>query len=214
MPIAPVTSSKQETQYIVMVGVTWHTYQALLKDLGNHRSSRLVYDKGNLEIIMPSGLHETLNRLIALLITTLVDELDLRIKNYGSTTLDREDLEQGAEPDSCFYIQNIDRVLGKILNLETDPPPDLAIEVDITRSSRRRFGVYLQLQIPEVWRYTKRGIEIYQFVEGEYQACEFSPTFPIISGAVLMQFIQLATEEDDITVIRAFRQWIRAVEEG
>jgi Uma2 family endonuclease len=207
-------SSKQQTQHILMVGITWSTYQSLLKDLGAHRASRLVYDKGNLEIIMPSDLHETLNRLIALLITTLVDELNLRIKNYGSTTLDREDLEQGVEPDSCFYIQNIDRILGKTLNLATDPPPDLAVEIDTTSSSRRRFGIYLQLQIPEVWRYTKRGITLYKFVEGEYQECEFSPTFPMISGAVLMQFIQLAEEEDDITVMRSLRHWVRAMAQG
>ena len=133
------------------------------------------------------------------------------MRGYGSTTLDREGLEKGAEPDSCFYIQNVDRILGKKLNLATDPPPDLAIEVDISSSSRRRFGIYLQLQILEVWRYTQRqGITIYQFVEGEYQEREFSPTFSMLSGAVLMQFIQLSEAEDDISVIRALRQWIRA----
>ena len=144
------------------------------------------------------------------MIRTLVEELGLRLRGYGSTTLDREDLEKGAEPDSCFYIQNVDRILGKTLNLATGPPPDLAIEFDITSSSRRRFGIYLQLQIPEVWRYTQRqGITIYQLVEGDYQECEFSPTFSMVSGAVLMQFIQLAEEEDDISVIRALRQWVR-----
>jgi Uma2 family endonuclease len=210
MTITLLSDAGQQTQHVVMRGITWETYQRLLKDLGDHRSSRLIYDQGNLEIIMPSSSHETLNRLLASMITTLVDELDLRIKNYGSTTLDREDLEKGAEPDSCFYIQNVDRVIGKTLNLATDPPPDLAIEVDITSSSRRRFGIYLQLQIPEVWRYTQRqGVTIYQFVDGDYQECEFSPTFSMVSGAVLMQFIQLTEEEDDISVIRSLRQWIR-----
>jgi Uma2 family endonuclease len=210
MTITLLSDARQQTQHIIMRGITWETYQRLLKDLGDHRSSRLAYDQGVLEIIMPTALHETLNRIIALIITTLVDELDLRIKNYGSTTLDREDLEKGAEPDSCFYIQNVDRILGKTLNLATDPPPDLAIEVDITSSSQRRFGIYLQLQIPEVWRYTQpQGITLYRLVDGDYQECEFSPTFPMISGTVLMQFIQLAEAEDDITVIRALRQWMR-----
>ncbi|MBW4515954.1 MAG: Uma2 family endonuclease [Timaviella obliquedivisa GSE-PSE-MK23-08B] len=210
MTITLLSGARQQTQHIIMRGITWETYQRLLKDLGDHRSSRLAYDQEVLEIIMPSSLHETLNRLLALIITTLVDELDLRIKNYGSTTLDREDLEKGAEPDSCFYIQNVDRILGKKLNLETDPPPDLAVEIDLASSSRRRFGIYLQLQIPEVWRYTQRqGITIYQLVDGDYQECEFSPTFSMVSGAALMQFIQLAEEEDDISVIRALRQWIK-----
>jgi Uma2 family endonuclease len=213
MAITLLPDSSQQTQHIVMEGVTWQTYQALLKDLGDHRSSRLAYDQGVLEIIMPSDLHESINRLLALLINTLTEELNLRIKNYGSTTLDREDLEKGAEPDSCFYIQNVDRILGKRLNIATDPPPDLAVEVDITSSSRRRFGIYLQLQIPEVWCYTKRkGVTFYQLLDGEYVECEFSPTFPIISGSVLMQFIQLSEDEDDISVIRALRQWVRVQE--
>jgi len=211
MTITLLSDARQQTQYIIMRGITWETYQRLLKDLGDHRSSRLAYDQGVLEIIMPSDLHEFINRILEAMIRALVEELGLRLRGYGSTTLDREDLEKGAEPDSCFYIQNVDRILGRKLNLATDPPPDLAIEVDITSSSQRRFGIYLQLQIPEVWRYTKRqGITIYQLIDGDYQEREFSPTFSMVSGAVLMQFIQLAEEEDDISVIRALRQWIRA----
>jgi Uma2 family endonuclease len=210
MTITLLSDARQQTQHIIMRGITWETYQGLLKDLGDHRSSRLAYDQGVLEIIMPSGLHEFINRILEAMIRTLVEELGLRLRGYGSTTLDREDLEKGAEPDSCFYIQNVDRILGKRLNLVTDPPPDLAIEVDITSSSQRRFGIYLQLQIPEVWRYTQRqGITIYQLKDGDYQECEFSPTFSMVSGAALMQFIQLAEEEDDISVIRALRQWVR-----
>ncbi len=210
MAITLIPSSSQQTQHIVFEGVSWTTYQALLHDLGDHRSSRLSYDRGTLEIIMPSDLHEIIDRLLALMVTALTDELNLRIKNYGSTTLNREDLERGAEPDSCFYIQNVDKVLGKKLDIATDPPPDLAVEVDITSSSRRRFGIYLQLQIPEVWRYTQsQGVVIYQLQNSQYVECEFSPTFPMISGAALRQFLQLADTEDDNSVIRSLRQWLK-----
>jgi Uma2 family endonuclease len=210
MAITLIPSSSKQTQHIVFEGVSWATYQALLHDLGDHRSSRLAYDRGTLEIIMPSDLHEMIDRLLALIVTALTDELNLRIKNYGSTTLNREDLERGAEPDSCFYIQNVGKILGKKLDIATDPPPDLTVEVDITSSSRRRFGIYLQLQIPEVWRYTEsRGVVIYQLQNGEYVECEFSPTFPMISGAVLRQFLQLAETEDDNSVIRSLRQWLK-----
>jgi Uma2 family endonuclease len=144
------------------------------------------------------------------MVTALTEELDLKIKAYGSTTLDREDLEQGVEPDSCYYIQNAERIQIRQLDLQTDPPPDLAIEVDITSSSRRRFGIYLQLQIPEVWRYTQRqGISIYQLEKGQYVECEFSPTFPMISPGKLIEFLQLAETEDDNSVIRALRKWMR-----
>ncbi|KAM3103052.1 Uma2 family endonuclease [Phormidesmis sp. 146-12] len=210
MAITLIPSSSQQTQHIVVEGVSWATYQALLQDLGDRRSSRLAYDRGTLEIIMPSDLHEFINRFLEALVRVLAEESKMRLRGYGSTTLNREDLEQGAEPDACFYIQNIGRILGKKLDITTDPPPDLAVEVDITSSSRRRFGVYLQLQIPEVWRYTEsRGVVIYQLQKGEYVECEFSPTFPMISGAVLGQFLQLAETEDDISVVRSLRQWLK-----
>ncbi|MGV0027984.1 Uma2 family endonuclease [Phormidesmis priestleyi] len=210
MAITLIPSSSKQTQHIVFEGVSWATYQALLHDLGDRRSSRLAYDRGTLEIIMPSDLHEFINRFLEALVRVLAEESNLRLRGYGSTTLDREDLEQGAEPDACFYIQNVGRILGKKLDITTDPPPDLAVEVDITSSSRRRFGIYLQLQILEVWRYTKsRGVVIYQLQNGEYVECEFSPTFPMISGAVLGQFLQLADTEDDISVVRSLRQWLR-----
>ena len=203
-------SSHRQTQQVVWEGVTWQTYQALLQELGNQRSSRLAYDQGILEIIMPSELHEIINRLLELIITALTDELRMKIKGYGSITLDREDLARGVEPDSCFYIQNVERILGRKLDISTDPPPNLAIEVDISSSSRRRFNIYLQLRIPEVWRYTQQdGMVIYQLQGNEYVECQFSPTFPYVSGATLWQFLQLAETEDDNGVIRALRQWLK-----
>ncbi len=203
-------SIQPQTQRVTLEGISWYTYQALLREMGDHRAARLVYDRGTLEITVPSELHEIINRLLDRIVTALTEELDLKIKAYGSTTLDREDLEQGVEPDSCYYIQNAERIQIRQLDLQTDPPPDLAIEVDITSSSRRRFGIYLQLQIPEVWRYTQRqGVSIYQLEKGQYIECEFSPTFLMISPGKLIEFLQLAETEDDNSVIRALRRWIR-----
>lgn len=209
LPIATVETS--QTQRVVLANVSWATYQALSHDLGLHRSVRLTYDRGVLEIIMPSELHEVINRLLALIVTMLTDELGMKIKGYGSTTLEREDLERGVEPDSCFYIQNVDRVLGRRLDITVDPPPDLAIEVDITSSSQRRFGIYCQLQVPEIWRYTQTsGVVIYKFQDGEYVECTFSPTFPMISGPLLMGSLNQAESEDDNGVVRSLRQWLRS----
>lgn len=208
-------SSTQLDQHVILEGVSWQTYQVLLEELGDHRATRLAYDQGILEITVPSNLHEFIGRILEAIVRALTEELDMRLRGYGSTTLNREDLQRGIEPDSCFYIQSVDRILGRKLNvklnIKTDPPPDLAIEVDITSSSRRRFGIYLQLKIPEVWRYTEqRGLMIYQLQNGEYVECEFSPTFPMVSGAILMQFLQLAETEDDNGIIHALRQWMRS----
>jgi len=210
--IALIPFSRQQTHHILLEGVTWATYQALLQDLGEHRASRFAYEGGMLEIIMPSDINEFINRILEAIVRALTEELNLQLRGYGSTTLDLEDLAQGVEPDSCFYIQSVNRIIGKKLNIQTDPPPDLVIEVDIASSSKRRSGIYLRLGIPEVWRYTQqRGVVIYQLQNGEYAECEFSPTFSMISGAVLGQFLQRAETEDDNSVIRALRQWLSQI---
>jgi Uma2 family endonuclease len=197
------------TQCIVLFPISWQTYQAMLTDMGDHRASRLTYDQGTLEIKMPSKLHEIINRLLALIITALVEELNLSIKGYGSTTLDREDLQKGVEPDSCFYIQNADRIQGLDPSIPDDLPPDLAVEVDITSSSTRRMAVYKQLRVPEVWRYTKQGITFFCWLDGDYVKCEFSLTFPMISAATLAEFLYQRQTTDDIGVVRFVRAWIR-----
>lgn len=199
----------QTTQRVILDVISWQTFQTMLQELGNHRASRLAYDAGVLEITTPSSLHKIINRLLDRIIAALTEELNLQIKAYGSTTLTREELEKGIEPDSCYYIQKVDQLLTKKLDLAIDPPPDLVVEVDITSPSQRRFGIYRQLQIPEIWRYTqKQGVIIYQFVQGEYVEVEASPTVSMITGEVLMQFLDLADEEDDNSVIRALRKWL------
>ncbi|MEO8892528.1 MAG: Uma2 family endonuclease, partial [Coleofasciculaceae cyanobacterium] len=72
-------------------------------------------------------------------------------------------MKAGKEPDSCYYIQNEAQVRGKIeLDFTVDPPPDLALEIDITSSSINQLEIYADLGIPEVWRYDGRTIHFYQ----------------------------------------------------
>jgi Uma2 family endonuclease len=197
------------TQWIVLRNVSWQTYQALLADMGDHRAARLTYDQETLEIKMPSKLHEMINRLLELIITVLVEELGMSVKGYGSTTLDREDLQTGVEPDSCFYIQNADRLQGLDSEIPEELPPDLVVEVDITSSSKRRMGIYQQLGVPEVWRYTQQGITISCLENGRFIDCEFSPTFRMISAETLAEFLQQRQATDDIGVMRFVRSWIQ-----
>jgi Uma2 family endonuclease len=203
-------SEQQNTQRVVLYNISWHTYQALLAEMGDHRSSRLAYDHGTLEITMPSDLHEFIKRLLERIITTLTEELNLKVRSVGSVTLDREDLAKGVEPDSGFYIQNASRIRGRKLDLANNPAPDLVVEVDITSSSTRRLAIYKALHISEVWRYTVRGLEIKQLQDGDYVNCETSAAFPMVSVADLQRFIEEGNDtDDDNTVIRSLRLWIR-----
>ena len=193
---------------VVLPNISWQTYQAMLDDIGDRSSVRLVYDLGVLEIRMPSDIHEAINRLLARIVGVLAEELDLPLKEFGSVTLNRSDIKKGAEPDSSFYIQNADRIQGNRIDISIDPPPDLIIEVDITNSSARSFAVYQQLGIPEVWRFANDSVKIFQLQDREYIECEFSSIFAMISGDILGRFLQMSATENSTSIARAVRKWL------
>ena len=208
MTLASVLGTKESTGDVILPNISWQTYEAMLADIGDRGSIRLVYDRGVLEIRIPSDIHEAINRLLARIVGVLAEELDLPLKEFGSVMLNRSDLKKGAEPDSSFYIQNADRICGNQIDISTDPPPDLIIKVDITNSSARSFAVYQQLGIGEVWRYANGIVKIFQLQDGDYIECEFSSIFGMISGDVLGRFLQMSATENSTSIVRAVRKWL------
>ena len=145
------TTLTQAANRFLLKNISWQTYEALLKDLESQRGIRLTYDRGLLEIMTPLAPHERNSRLIGRLVEALTEELNIEICSLGSLTCKREDLARGLEPDECYYIQNkpVIRSLEQI-DLNQYPPPDLAIEIDITSSSINRLALYASLGVPEV----------------------------------------------------------------
>jgi Uma2 family endonuclease len=158
---------------------------------------------------MPSDRHETYKKLLERMIETLTEELNLPAKSFGATTLNRADLEHGAEPDSCYYIQRVHQIEGRQVDLATDPPPDLILEVDIASPSSGRLDIYKQLGVPEIWRYVGGNLQIYWLRDGEYVSSDRSLSFPLVSTTVINQFLHQAETQDDTTFIRTWRQWVR-----
>jgi Uma2 family endonuclease len=197
------------TQRVTLYGLSWQTYTRILAELGDQRASRLAYAHGVLEITMPSDRHETYKKLLERMIETLTEELNLPAKSFGATTLNRADLEHGAEPDSCYYIQHVHQIAGRQVDLATDPPPDLILEIDISSPSSRRIDIYKQLGVPEIWRYVGGNVQIYRLQDGEYILSDRSPSFPLVSAMIINQFLQQAETQDDTTFIRTWRQWVR-----
>jgi Uma2 family endonuclease len=197
------------TQRVTLYGISWQTYMRVLAELGDERSSRLAYAQGVLEITMPSYRHEAYKKLLERMIETVTEELNLPVKSFGATTLNRTDLEHGAEPDSCYYIQHVHRIAGLQVDLATDPPPDLIVEVDLSSPSSRRIDIYKQLGVPEIWRYLDGSVYIYQLQDGEYRLCDRSPSLPLVSTAVIKQFLQQAETQDNTTFIRTWRRWVQ-----
>lgn len=214
MTISPISFSTEiatlfASNTAILPNISWQTYEAILSDMGEHRTARLAYYHEFLEIRMPLEIHEALNRILERLIVTLTEELGLSVKSFGSTTFNRKDLAVGVEPDSCFYIQHAHLVRRFKIDIYNDPAPDLVVEVDLYSSSSRRFYIYQQLGVPEIWRYNKTGIKIYTLHDGEYLEQEYSSTFTIISSTILDVFLQQAESIDDNELIRNFRKWVQ-----
>lgn len=196
-------------QCLTLREIDWSDFEAILDELGEHRGSRVAYFQGVLEIRMPLPEHEKAKIIIGEFIKILLDELEIDWEPYGSTTFKRSEMAAGIEPDTCFYIQNARRMMRKRrLNLSVDPPPDLAIEIDVT--SKTQLSAYVALGVPEVWCYEDGKLEIFILHEVEYLQVETSQifgNFPVIEG--ILPFLKLSDTEGASAARRAFRQWVR-----
>jgi Uma2 family endonuclease len=156
--------------------------------------------------------HDDDGRFLGLMVYVLTEELDMPFKSGGSTTMHRQLHDRGIEADESFWIANAERMKGRRrLDLRRDPPPDLAIEVDVSRSCLDRLGIYAALRVPEVWRLEGDDLRFYVLgPKGKYKQAEHSLAFPLITPAILLSFLHKARNAgDESPVIRAFRSWVR-----
>jgi len=196
---------------VLLQNISWETFERILAEMGEDRVSRLIYDRGTLEIMTPLLPHEHNNRLIHNLIVILAEELNLNLKSVGSLTCKRPDRRRGAEPDSSFYIQNEPLVRDKQqIDLTVDPPPDLVVEIDVTSSSIDRLSIYADIGVAELWRYDSPLMEIYLLNSGEYVSGDVSPTFANLPLAwEIPQFLAQSLRIGEIPMLRSFRTWVR-----
>ena len=193
-------------------GVSWADYEHLCEVRDAERPGvKIVYDRGDLEAISPSFVHDRSSRRLADLVKVLADELNVPVIGGGGTTFRRPDLDRGLEPDECFYIQHIEAVRHlDDIDLSVHPPPDLAIEVDITRSSLMKESVYAGLAVPEIWRYDGEALEVrVRQPDRTYAPQPTSRAFPAVTAAALSRFIQDNPGLDDVTFLRTARAWVR-----
>jgi len=206
--ITQVAFKPEQITYLKVV--QWKTYQALLYDLAEDSSKKLAYDRGFLEIMTPLPEHEAYKVFLGRLVWTTTEVLGLEVASFGSTTLSRENLQRGIEPDECFYIQNEALVRGKTsFDFTVDPVPDLAIEVDITSSSLNRLGIYAALEVAEVWRFNGEILLIYCLKDGAYEVQERSQVLPILSKDIILDFLKRRGEMGENALLREFRQWLQ-----
>ncbi|MBP0021107.1 MAG: Uma2 family endonuclease [Cyanobacteria bacterium SBLK] len=189
--------------------VNWQEFEQILEELGEKRIARIAYANGILEIMTPLPEHEANKGFIADFLKALLEELDIECYPLGSTTFKNELMQQGIEPDDCFYIENEAAIRGKSrLDLSVDPPPDLALEIDIT--SRTHLDIYQTLGVREIWRFEKGRLKIFVLQDNQYVEVAQSPhfpDFPLIE--TIPQYLQKVKTQGRNRTMREFRAWVR-----
>ncbi|NEP14842.1 MAG: Uma2 family endonuclease [Symploca sp. SIO2C1] len=197
-------------QRVLLEEVSWDEFERILEDLGEHRAARVAYDNGLLEIMTPLPEHEFSKESISDFVKALLEELDIEFLPLGSTTFKNKLMLKGIEPDNCFYIKNEAAVRGKArLDLTIDPPPDLALEIDIT--SRTHPNMYEALGVPELWRFENGELQINILQpDGKYARRERSrifPDLPLMEN--LPKYVQKSKNIGRNKTMKLFRQWVR-----
>lgn len=186
----------------------WEIFEAL--GASDCAGTRFAYDKGMLEIMSPSIEHEWYHRALGQMVEVITEELDIPRLSAGSTTLKLELEKRGLEPDECFYLTHERQMRGKRdLDLTVDPPPDLAIEVDISRSSIDKLGIYADLGVPELWFYDGESLVVRRLDNGAYIQQERSNAFPFLDIKEVERFVGHVEQSGEIAWIRSFREWVK-----
>ncbi len=206
----PVVASSETGQRLILHGISWETYERLLADFENSHAAHFTYDQGGLEIMVLSFEHEKINRLFHSLFEVVAEEMDIDFENAGSTTLKREDLHRGFEPDTCFYVNHAEHIRGKThIDLSVDPPPDLVIEIDLSSLSLDKLPSYAAVGVAEVWRYYEKSVEILILDSGTYERQEESGVLPGLTDKVISRFIKDGYSMKRTEWVRSIREWVR-----
>ena len=194
----------------VLLNASWETYERLLAEYPDVPGPRFTYNEGVLEIMVLSASHEEPNRTLALLVELVAAELGVEVRRIGSTTFKRAELLKGFEPDSAFYLAHAAAVRGRDIDPTVDPPPDLILEIDISRSSLARFPIFAAFGVPEVWRYDGSRVTIWRLEGGRYVAVESSAALPPLTGPVATQLLEESRTMRSTEWLRRVREWARS----
>jgi Uma2 family endonuclease len=196
-------------QRVVLPGVGWHDYLQLGKILCDRPALRLTFDQGTLEIMVTSTEHEFYKTRLSRLIEILAEEFNRPIEPRGNMTFQSEELARGLEGDNCWWIEHEGQVRGKLTwDAAVDPPPDLLLEIEVSRAALARIPIYAALKVPQVWCFDGKSLRVYLLqADGTYHHVPESPTFPGIPVGGIVRFLQ--PNREYLVVQRQFRAWVQ-----
>ena len=198
-------------------GVTWDEYVAL-RDKPENEHVKMIFDGpagGLLEIEMPNGnRHESVSRLVCLLVASFAEERELELKPDGSVSLRRQDLARGADCDESFYVSSYEVMHdhdGNVLDLDGDElPPDLVVEIDVTNPGVSKLPICAAIGVAEVWVWEDETLIARRLTEaGSYEIVAGSVELPGFPLAVAAGLIARRAELPTFRLTRLFREALR-----
>jgi Uma2 family endonuclease len=178
---------------VVLRHVSWDTYERLLADDEERRSPRISYDRGEMELVTPSMPHDEAAVAITMIVTIVAANLGIPIRSAATTTFRRKDMERGFEADASFYIQSEARIRRqREVDLLVDPPPDVVLELEMSRSAFDKLRLFAGMGIPEVWRCDGERVTIYLLSGERYREATTSAALPALTSEVLSRFLALS----------------------
>jgi Uma2 family endonuclease len=208
MPTLP--APMLEAPHALLREIRWETYEALLADLESSRC-RLVYDRGDLEIMSPSHRHEQWVHRARRLIEAMTLERGIPIHGGRSTTIRRRDLEVGVEPDECYWVQHEPAMRGRLeFDADLDPPPDLVLEGEASHTVLPRLPIYARLGVGEVWRFDGQRLQVLGLdgAAATYAARSSSACFPWLPLGPFAAHLVPPAGVDETSWLRGFLTWL------
>jgi len=205
-----VVESLPAGSFVVLPDIGWDEYEELLEQLGESRGVRTSYNDGKLQIMVVSSEHENYAWFIGSLIANIRLRLRINIRFFGASTMKKERRRKGLEPDACFYVQSAPLIGNRMrLDFSVDPPPDIAVEIDIHHGSVSKFPIYAALGISEIWRYDGEQLRIHLLKGDEYVLTTGSQALPMLTGDHLTELLTRLREDGEFQTILAFDAWLQ-----
>jgi Uma2 family endonuclease len=210
-----LVSQLPEDASLTFHDVSWDEYEELLEQVGEAPGLRLSYDNGSLQVMTISAEHQKYAQFINSLIAGIRLRLRLNILAFGSATMRKPKRSAGHEPDACFYVHSAPLIGNKIqLDFETDPPPDVVVEIDVHHDSRSRFPAYPRLGVAEIWRYDGQAMTIYHLSEEgdgqQYVAGDASAALPMLTAPFLTEMLDKMRRDGELNALLTFDEWLSA----
>lgn len=198
---------------VVMQGVSWDFYSRTLEEIGPSRGTRVTYDNGRMEIVTSSNLHERAGGTIGRMIETYALIKGIDVTPDGQLTLRKESLGQGLEPDECFYVNMQEPPATEgAFDLNVYPPPNLAVEVEISRGMIPKQPIYAALGVKEVWRFDGHAVQsLHLGDDGAYHLAPRSLAFPELPLQEFTRFLVSALTDSHPKAMREYERWVRGL---